>query len=255
MLLTDGNPNDATDLQTYESAILSVANTEGINLDVKLSLATEEISETVIDILLDHTHSVQPLTNRRRELGVSDVVVTSQMKRWHALHTLAVVYRDAFNNQLNDRYLQKLEEYRALSRNARENTVKYGIGIALNPVPQAGEPMLSATTGNNPATTYYVQASWVSASGAEGAASEPTTFETPAESFLVVTLVNPPAMATGFNVYLGLTSDSVTLQNALPVPVGQNFTLTEAVLSAGRAPGTGQAPDIYITGGQTLRRG
>ena len=32
--------------------------------------------------------------------GVSDVVVTPQLKRWHALHALGVVYRDAFNNQL-----------------------------------------------------------------------------------------------------------------------------------------------------------
>ncbi len=51
---------------------------------------------------------------RRRAIGVSDVVVTRQMKRWHALHTLEIVYRDAFNNQLNDRYQAKFVEYQEL---------------------------------------------------------------------------------------------------------------------------------------------
>ncbi|HML15630.1 MAG TPA: hypothetical protein VK419_01340 [Bryobacteraceae bacterium] len=255
MLLTDGNPNDTVDLQTYESAILNVASTEGIDVDVKLSLATEEISETVVDILLDHTRSVDPISNIRRTIGVSDVVVTSQMKRWHALHTLAVIYRDAFNNQLNDRYQQKLKEYRELSRNAKENTVKFGIGLALNPIPQAQTPALSSTSGTIPATLYYVQASWVSATGQEGAPSELTTFETPAASAMVVAGVNPPSNATGLNVYVGLTDDSVKLQTATPIPVGQSFTLPGPGLAAGRAPGTGQAPDIYVTGGQTLRRG
>jgi hypothetical protein len=41
MLLTDGNPNTAEDLRAYESAILGVANTESIDLGVKLELATE----------------------------------------------------------------------------------------------------------------------------------------------------------------------------------------------------------------------
>lgn len=255
MLLTDGNPNDTVDLQTYELAILNVASTEGIDLDVKLGLATEEISETVLDILLDHTRSVDPISNIRRTIGVSDVVVTPQMKRWHALHTLAVVYRDAFNNQLNDRYQQKVEEYQALSRNAKENTIKFGIGLALNPVPQAQTPGLSSVSGANPATLYYVQMGWVSAAGQEGAPSKLTTIETAAASALAVCGVNPPSVATGFNVYLGLTSDSATLQTAAPIPAGQSFTLPGASLAAGRAPGTGQAPDIYIVGGQTLRRG
>ena len=33
MLLTDGNPNDTVELTVYETEILSVAATEGINLD------------------------------------------------------------------------------------------------------------------------------------------------------------------------------------------------------------------------------
>ena len=55
MLLTDGCPNTPEDLRVYESAILDVSNEEMINLDTKLKLATEEISEIVLNILLDHS--------------------------------------------------------------------------------------------------------------------------------------------------------------------------------------------------------
>src|SRR5580693_2297422 len=107
MLLTDGNPNNTIALTVYETAILGLTATEGINLDQKLGLATEEISQAVLEFLLDHTRMVDPLLNLRRTIGVSDVAVSAQMTRWHALHTLSIVYRDAFNNQLNDRYLAK----------------------------------------------------------------------------------------------------------------------------------------------------
>ena len=255
MLLTDGAPNGTVDLQTYESAILNVASTEGIDVDAKLGLATEEISETVLNILLDHARSTDPLSNARRVIGVSDVVVTPQMKRWHALHTLAVVYRDAFNNQLNDRYAAKMQEYQLLSGNAKENTLRFGIGLVANPIPQAQMPTLGSAAGSNPATLYYVQVSWVSAAGQEGAPSVLTAFETAGSSALTVAAVNPPGVATGFNVYIGLTSDSVTLQTSSPIAIGESFTLPGSALAAGRASGMGQTPDIYVTGGQMLRRG
>src|SRR5580692_10715305 len=162
-LLTDGNPNDDTDLQAYETSILDVANVEGINLNGKLSLAKEEIVETVLDVLLDHAWTVDPQTSARRRTGVSDVVVSPQMTRWHAFHTLELVYRDAFNNQLNDRYQAKWVEYQRLSRNAQEDTMRFGIGLALTPIPQASQPTFVVALGTNPATIYYVQVSWVGA--------------------------------------------------------------------------------------------
>ena len=46
-----------------------MANTEAIDLNVKLGLATEEITEDVLDILLDHTRTFDPQTNMRRASG------------------------------------------------------------------------------------------------------------------------------------------------------------------------------------------
>jgi hypothetical protein len=254
-LLTDGNPNDTEALRIYETAILSVANVEMIDLDAKLGLATEEISDSVLDILLDHTRAYDPQSNIRRLIGVSDVAVTPQLKRWQAAHTLEIVYRDAFNNQLNDRYKPKWDEYRELSRAAREQTERFGIGLVLSPVPKAATPILSVVPGTTPATTYYVQASWVSATAQEGSPSEVTAFETAAGSQLVAQAMQPPAIATGWNVYIGLTDSTLTLQNSTSLPLGQSFTMPPAGLVNGRSPGNGQMPDVYVTGGRTLRRG
>ena len=187
MLLTDGCPNTPEDLRVYESSILDVSHVETINLDAKLKLATEEISEIVLNILLDHSNVATGGDVMRRALGVSDVVVTRQMKRWHALYTLAIFYRDAYNDQLNDRYLAKWNEYLLLARGAKDITTQYGIGLVNTPVPQAGTAVVGAVPGLLPATVYYVQITWVSATGAEGNPSVSTAFEAPVASLVTVT--------------------------------------------------------------------
>ena len=144
MLLTDCNPNTPEDLRVYESAILDVANLEQIDLGGKLNLARWEIAEDVLEVLLDHTRYTYLQANVRRQIGVSDVVVTYPMKRWHALHTLEVVYRDAFNNQLDDRYQAKFNEYYELAKDARTSTMKYGIGLVATPLSQAPAPVVSS---------------------------------------------------------------------------------------------------------------
>ncbi len=255
MLLTDGSPNNEQTLQVYESGVVAVSNAETIPLTSKLWLALEEISQDVLDALLDHGTPLDPAAMMRRTIGVSDVVVTEQMRRWHALHTLAVFYRDAFNNQLNSRYAAKFNEYRELTQEARQVAYGFGIGIVKTPIPRAQQPTFGYVAGLIPATTYYVEVSWVAANGQEGAPSEETTYASPAGSLPVVTAVNAPAVAMGFNVYMGVSAEAVTLQTETPVAVGTSFTLPASGLVTGRCPGSGQTPDIYVTGGNLLRRG
>lgn len=253
MLLTDGLPNDTEALRVYESAVLDVANMESIDLGAKLQLALDEITEDILDILLSHSTDATAL--QRRMTGAADVVVTPQMKRWHAVHTLEVFYRDAFHNQLNDRYGVKEREYNELSRVARLHTVRFGIGLVNAPIPQADQPSVTFTNGAPPSATYYIQVSWVSASGEEGAPSEVTAIVTGDGQVPLIQAVNPPSVATGFNVYVSLTQDNLMLQNSTPVPVGGFFSVNETGPVTGRAPGTGQAPDLYVTGGSNLNRG
>jgi len=258
-LLTDGNPNDTEALRVYEAAILDVAKVETIDLDAKLCLATVEISQDVLDVLLGHTRTqyslTSPLGGDRRKIGVTDVVVSPQMRRWHALHTLAVVYRDAYNNQLNDRYKNKWEEYRELARGAKERTLEFGIGLVAGPVPRPGTPVLGATAGILAGTIYYAQVSWVAAAGQEGSASPATTFQTADNSSLTVVAASAPAIAAGWNVYLGLAVSTLTLQNSVPLAIGATFTLPGSGLVSGLSPGDGQAADMFVTGGRILRRG
>ena len=253
-LLRDGNPNDTESLRVYETSILSGAHVEGIDLDAKLGLATEEISQQVLDVLLAHENGSGAST-RRRVLGVSDVVTTPPLRRWQALHTLGIVYRDAYNNQLNDRYQSKWDEYRELAREAKEQALRYGIGLVAVPIPRALPPVFSLVPSLNTATTYYVRVNWVAASGSEGQASEVTTFVTAEGSLMVIGAGNVPSAVTGWNAFVGLTTASLMQQNAAPIPVGQVFTVPATGLISGRQPSDGQAPDFYVTGGRMLRRG
>ncbi len=253
-LMTDGNPNGTEELRVYEASILSVAHVEGINLDAKLGLATEEVSQEVLDMLLGHDPGPAGLGGGRRAVGVSDVVVTPQVKRWHALHTLGVVYRDVYHNQLNDRYRMKWEEYRMLTREAREQSMRFGIGLVTAPIPRAGLPGFSLVAGVTPATTYYARVSWVGVNGEEGIASYSTTYQTLDNTELAVDITAAAGVA-GWNLYMGLHYDALALQNSAPIPVGTTFLLPPTGLVAGSAPGNGQSPDVYVAGGRLLRRG
>jgi hypothetical protein len=66
---------------------------------------------------------------------------------------------------------------------------------------------------------------------------------------------NAPAVAVGWNVYLGLTVSTVTRQNSAPLGIEAAFTLPGSGLISGASPGDGQAPDMYVTGARILRRG
>jgi hypothetical protein len=253
MLLTDSCLNDTEALRVYESAVLDVANTEMIDLAVKLHLAQDEIVEDVLDILLSHSSDFTALSRRMK--GVSDVVVTPQLKRWHGVHTLEVFYRDAFNNQLNDRYQAKYQEYHELSAVARQHTVRFGIGLVNNPIPQADVPQVTFTGGPPPAAVFYIQVSWVSATGQEGAPSKLTAIQSADGQVPVIQAINPPLGAAGFNVYVSLTNANLALQNSSPLPVGGSLTLNQTGPIAGRAPENGQVPDLYVTGGSNLIRG
>lgn len=254
MLLTDGSPNDTEALRVYESAILDVAKVEMIDLQAKLELAAAEVGEDVLDVLLDNAGS-DPKAALRRRLGVSDVVITPQLRRWHAAHTLAVVYRDAFNNQLNDRFQAKCSEYADLAKTAKTHTLRLGIGLALRPVPCPEIPDLDLLDGNAPAGTYYISVSWTTGSGEESAPSEVTTADVPAANTFSVKAVLPPAPASGFNVYVGLSRESMALQNSTPVAVGGSWVMPGGGLVAGPAASDGQQPDVYVVATSLLRRG
>src|SRR5205807_1086340 len=116
----------------YESSILDVAHTESIDLDAKLSLAAGEAGDKILRFLLQYVRREDEIP--RRMLGVSDVVVTTPLRRWHAFQTLQNVYRDAYGSQENARYLEKMRAYGQAALTAADEYFETGVGLVYRPV-------------------------------------------------------------------------------------------------------------------------
>ena len=253
-LLTDGLINTGGALQMYENAILTVAATEAIDITAKASLAQEEIA-TDLHLFLDRSalHNRQFLV--RRHVDVRDIVVTRPLKRWHAYKTLAMIYRDAYNNQLNDRYQGKWAEYDQLGAEAEQIFYRAGAGIVQNPVPRASEPSLTTIPLGVSGTSYYVRISWVNAFRQEGCASEVQQATTNDGSAMVVASAQTPEGIDSWNVYAGSGPESVQLQNATPIPIAGTWILPPTGLISGKTPGDGQSPEWWIVDRHILPRG
>ncbi len=264
-LFTDGAPADIAYLRTYDSTIDQVASDEGIDLDVKLAVAAEEIGEEIFAFLLlqgppDTSRgnwggmpSMVTGQSRRRQMGLSDVVVTTPVRRWHALATLAAVYRDAYNSQLNDRYAGRWNTYEQLAKEAGERAFEIGIGIVSLPTAKANPPQVIPTTTDPVVRAdYWVQATWINDAGAEGAPSDPVSISLGAGDLLRI--ATPPPGITGWNIYVGADRDSVQAQNPAPMDVAAAWVMS-ASLAAGAAPGNGQMPDYFVAERQFLLRG
>src|SRR5436190_3159595 len=156
MLLTDIPAIQIEDLTDHETAILDTAANEGINLTIKIGLATDEVG-----LQMQSRFPALGLVN----IGVKNVVITPALRLWLIFHTLEIVYRDAFHNQLNDRYKAKWNEYKELSAFASGLLFRIGIGTVVAPIPQAAHPQLILIPGSLAPGKYFVQIAWRNATG------------------------------------------------------------------------------------------
>lgn len=261
-LLIDGQINSTQDLRNYENGILDLASLENLDLTGKMALAQDEAGSDIFKFLLKHT-ARDPGgflwwysgNTTRRTIGVSDVVVTPELKRWHALKTLALVYADAYSNQLNDRYARKRDQYDALGDAAESTYFDVGVGLSFDPVTRAATPILSTVGGTGAGSTYYVQVAWLNRTGQEGSPSEAASIVTGNGTQLTVGIWATPANATGWNVYAGTSPQSAVLQNSAPIAINEIWTLPSSGLVAGNPAGSGQTADRYVVGNQVLLRG
>ena len=252
-LFNDGPISATIDLQNYENGILGVASTEGIDLAGKIALAQAEIANELTLFLLRRLPLSDFRWSMRRARGTSDVAVTPPLKQWHALKTLAMVYRDAYNNQLNDRYLNKWNEYEQLAKASAETYLKMGVGLVADPLPRPAAPILSAIAGPGGAATYYVAVTWINAAGQESSPSDIAVITTADSQQMAVAVVNPPANSSGWNMYVGASPDAISLQNDAPIGLSEQWTLT--VLTQGSPAGSGQQPNWFFVDHQVIERG
>lgn len=254
-LFTDGPISSAKELQECEASVLTDANAEGIDVAAKVTLAQQDLANELILFLLRRAPFRDYQPNVRRSRGLTDVVVTDALRQWHIHKTLAMVYRDAYNNQLNDRYQGKWNEYEQLAKGSSRTYFQLGVGVVADPVPRATTPELSSVAGNGSGATFYVIATWVNSAGQEGAPSACAQLGTSTGEILTVALTGvPPQNAVGWNAYVGPSPGAVTRQNESPLAIGSSWTMTGG-LSAGAPVSFGQMPAWFIVDHRTIERG
>jgi hypothetical protein len=256
-LFTDGHISDVQDLIAYEANLVEVADAEGIDLESKLRLAQSEVGTELGAAALGpgNLYWTGKSAGQFQRFGLDQVVVTQPLKLWHAFQTLAIIYRDAYNRKLNDKYLPKWTEYKELARWAANLLYQTGVGVVLHPVPRAGQPAVDTVPGTLDAMAAYVRVSWLAAEGAEGAPSAEAAMETADNQALRVTPPAAPPGVTGWNVYVGTESGGATRQNSAPLETGQSWVMPATGLVAGAAAGNGQEPDLFKTLPRFLQRG
>jgi len=224
----------------------------------KLFLAQDELA-LELNALLTRLSYVDQLFWLAPQPNLGSVVVTPALKLWHTFRSLEMVYSDAYNSQLNDRYAGKRDQFHLRAKWAYDTLVMAGIGVASVPVPRAAIPTVTAAAAPAPGTplpdaTYYATVAWVNAAGEAGASAVPATIATTGSSLLVQPAGAPPKTAAGWNVYVGTGPDSMALQNGSPIAIGQTW-LQPATLAAGPPPGPGQSPSYLKPVPRVIQRG
>jgi len=259
-LFTDGSISTLDQLAAEDSAVLDVASTEGIDATAKLSLAQEEVGME-LTAAIARSPFVNPSvwwpgsTITQPPLQLQQIVVTSPLRLWHTFRTLELVYRDAYYNQLNDRYQGKWNEYKDLAKWAAATLFQTGAGVVSDPIPIAQTPTLTVLSGTLPALMYFVQISWLNSRGEEGLASPVASINAPNQSTVQVSVSAWPTNAVAWSVYAGASVDSITLQNNTAWSPGQVWAAPSSGLISGAAPGTGQAPNFFQPIPRLLQRG
>jgi hypothetical protein len=260
-LFTDAPISTLDQLAAQDTAVLDVASTEGIDAAAKLSLAQDELGVELVAAFSRTAFSVMtpstwwPGMAPTSRLQLSNTAVTPPLRLWHTFRTLALIYRDAYYNQLNDRYLGKWNAYIDLAKWASGMLFQTGVGVVSTPVAIALKPEVDLLSGTRPAATYFVQMAWLNARTEEGMASAVTSLTAPDQNGIQVKANNPPVNAMTWNVYAGTAIDTIMLQNAAPINIGQAWLMPSGGLVAGRAPGAGQDPNYFFQLPRYLQRG
>ena len=263
-LFTDEYVSDLSDLLAYESNLGEVSAAEGIDLEAKIRLAHVEVgasleatSQRPGNVYFSNGGGSQSSGGEANQgrFDLNQVVVTPALKLLHTFQTLSIVYRDAYNRKLNDRYLPKWREYKELSRWAWDLLTQTGIGVSLMPLPRPSEPSLDWVSSGLDLGPKFVRMTWTGSGGKESAGSVEQAVAVPAVNALRVTPPSAPPEANGWNIYVGGASGTVTGQNAAPLTLETAWVMPESGMIVGDALGTGQEADLFKTVPRFVQRG
>jgi hypothetical protein len=248
-LFTDGVISTIADLKAYESSVLDLAAREGIDLAAKLEIAQREIELELAAFLLRRGVQLGP----EREL--TNVIVTKPLAHLHSVHTLALVYRDAFNSQLNDRYFGKWKEYTRLSDRAQRVLLEIGLGMSNAPVPKAATPLASVAAGGALApATYYLRIAWLGLRGQAGAPSDTVAVGASYGERPSLRIPAQSGAISGAIVYAGESESRMRRQNDEPAPPGSVWAMSESGLRQDLEDPPLQTADFFVANRNQLLR-
>ncbi len=253
-LFIDGDISSMDDLAAQDSQLFDVASGEGIDVGRKMGLATDELGIELEALLGRMIPSDGYASLGYAGISTPQIVVTPVLKLWHTLRSLELVYADAYQSQLNDRYAGKRDAYRDRARDAYERLLQAGLGMSWDPISRASTPTVAAAPGLLPDGRYYATMSWVNAGGEEGESATPASIDLTASGLMVVP--GPaPARAAGWNVYVGTTPDTMVRQNGSLNSPGQAWIQLGDLVVDGPGPSKGQAPNYIQYVPRLIQRG
>ena len=252
-MLLDGPPSTIADLTIRDCDLLNLAVVEGIDLSTKLQVTTTDVETAVESMLQSMLPSYAAVKTYFPALR--HIAVTPQLKLWHTYATLRAVYQDLYYSRLNDRYREKMKLFREEEARALDDVRATGLGVTFHPLPQAPTPSIVTVQSPDAGGTIYLAASYVNGKSEEGLISLPVEADTLDGNSVTVTLTGFRDSATGWNLYAGLTPDTLTRQNALPLDPLDSMSLAPGRLIAGRKPGPGQGPNLLYPVPRRILRG
>lgn len=258
-LFTDSAIVTIDDLLLFEASLIQVASSHSINVDNKIALATSAISDKLMLWLLNSGNS-DPQFQNRRMLGVSNVVVTTPLKRWLCLESLSRIFGEAYNIQLNTRYQGKWMEYQNEAASSANLCYLAGVGLVNDPLPRPAIPLLSVQAGNMSAQSLFVSTVWTNGSGEESSPSAQNSVTLHDNSGISVAMaegaIEAPSAAVGWNIYVSSQFNLQTKQNQTPLAIGSTWDMPVTGLQIGSVyPSGGQTPTIYVSLLRQLKRG
>jgi hypothetical protein len=257
-LFTDAAVVTLEDLLQFETSLVQVASSHGINVETKIRLATDAVNDKLLLWLL-RAGASDPQYLNRRFLGLSTIVVTPALQRWLCFESLSRFFAEAYNVQLNTRFQGKWNEYRAEANQASDLVFMSGLGVVYNPLPKPAMPLVSVQDGNAPALAMFIETAWIDRHGNEGAASSVNGVILNGASSVAVAMaegaVSVPKTAVGWSVYVGTNQDSLTRQNSSPLSIGSTWQLPSTGLVDGPEALGGQEPNYYIVLPRISQRG
>ncbi len=242
-LFSDGPPSTVDDLTQQDSYLLAVAGTEGINVTTKLQLAYTEVQIELTAIFGREASIYAPVLGEA-PLDTNHLSITPALMVWHTFKSLELVYRDAYFNQLNDRYKAKWVEFQDLSSWARGRFIDTGAGLVIDPLPQPGAPVTAFEPSSQAGGTTYIVLTFLNAESEESTPSVMTEIAVPDANVLSVGAPTWPTNATGWNLYGGPSPATMTLQNATPMTLGLTWHFVLPGSTTGALPGEGQSANV-----------